>query len=573
MMLAKSYAVKRVVTCFILSTTTTTTTTNTIPPKFRIPTTISSSQQQQQQQQQQQTSSSSSSPSQQNVEIMTRENIRVAVFQRKSTMPTFPSHWAGISGSIENGETPQETAQRELQEETNLVPVLSETAATTTANTTTTTTTNNNVYGEFYPMGGLYLDVPFQVDKKIRVYPFVVHLLGSRNTTNKDNKDNNSNNDDDNNNTIENLLQLKGTEHDRFQFISIPELEALQPTVPGLADAFHRATHGQYMAQSVLPESIWEWSCDRVNGAAALTKQIMTQIIMISIVQEDELLLCQQQQQQQQQSSTIFETIAALRPTMVPIVNVMRTFEELKNKQQESKDSRSGGGGGGDSNEQQQRLLLQDAGRNILNSLDVELERCLQLGADTLAKLYQEAITKATTNSNPAPICFTIATFSRSSTIWKIIQRFLEQNSLERQKHPVTINILCAKSTPGDEGKFMAEDLSAVAKNYKDWVTVTCIGDEILHQSIHQGTVQVVLVGSDCVMEQQVINKVGTKALAETCRRGANVSMISCADRWKLWDDIFPPPLEDIFECVPRNLMDYVLVPEPLERTTQQCSK
>eukprot|EP00956_Cyclotella_meneghiniana_P008284 scaffold11039_cov21-Cyclotella_meneghiniana.AAC.2 len=45
----------------------------------------------------------------------------VAVFRRCCTMPTFPNHWAGISGSIEDtDDSPLEAAMRELEEETNL---------------------------------------------------------------------------------------------------------------------------------------------------------------------------------------------------------------------------------------------------------------------------------------------------------------------------------------------------------------------------------------------------------------------------------------------------------------------
>ena len=104
----------------------------------------------------------------------------------------------------------------------------------------------------------------------------------------------------------------------------------------------------------------------------------------------------------------------------------------------------------------------------------------------------------------------------------------------------------------------MAKDLSDIAAQ----IPVECIEDEVLHQIIRDNQVQVVLVGSDCIMDHQVVNKIGTKALAETCQASSECSIICCGDRWKLWNDEFAPPLEDIFECIPRNLMDQVIVPE-----------
>lgn len=54
------------------------------------------------------------------------EENKVAIFHRQVTMPTFPGHWAAISGSLEINETPLEAAQRELDEETNLKDILSQ---------------------------------------------------------------------------------------------------------------------------------------------------------------------------------------------------------------------------------------------------------------------------------------------------------------------------------------------------------------------------------------------------------------------------------------------------------------
>ena len=61
------------------------------------------------------------------------------------------------------------------------------------------------------------------------------------------------------------------------------------------------------------------------------------------------------------------------------------------------------------------------------------------------------------------------------------------------------------------------------------------------------------------------VNKIGTAQLAFICKQ-AGVPIISSADRWKLWSDVYCPPLEDIFEVIPSELFDHVLVPKIAER-------
>ena len=48
----------------------------------------------------------------------TRDQLRIVVFHRVATMPTFPNHWAACSGSMEENERPWQTSERELREET-----------------------------------------------------------------------------------------------------------------------------------------------------------------------------------------------------------------------------------------------------------------------------------------------------------------------------------------------------------------------------------------------------------------------------------------------------------------------
>lgn len=157
-----------------------------------------------------------------------RDALRIAIFHRCSTMPTFPDRYAACSGSIEFGETPWETALRELQEETNYTSKCRAPSTSLEA--------------------GLYVDVDFVSPRSgkssiIRVYPFVMHVLDDYELT------------------------LKGTEHDDFQWMSVEEVEELDnqcKTVPSLALAFHHATAGRYCSEVTNAER--QWASDKENG-------------------------------------------------------------------------------------------------------------------------------------------------------------------------------------------------------------------------------------------------------------------------------------------------------------------
>jgi 8-oxo-dGTP pyrophosphatase MutT (NUDIX family) len=166
------------------------------------------------------------------------ESLRIAIFHRCSTMPTFPNRFAASSGSIEEGEMPWDTALRELQEETNYTSRNQDDATTTTS-----------IPSSLPPEAGLHIDVDFISPRSgkssiIRVYPFVVHVA-----------------DDD----FE--LSLRGTEHDNFQWMTLAEVEELDRqsmTVPSLALAFHHATRGRYYQQVTNEER--QWASDKENG-------------------------------------------------------------------------------------------------------------------------------------------------------------------------------------------------------------------------------------------------------------------------------------------------------------------
>lgn len=43
--------------------------------------------------------------------------VRVLLLQRGATAPTYPGHWGVVTGYVEAGETPAQTAEREIVEE------------------------------------------------------------------------------------------------------------------------------------------------------------------------------------------------------------------------------------------------------------------------------------------------------------------------------------------------------------------------------------------------------------------------------------------------------------------------
>lgn len=397
------------------------------------------------------------------------DETQVALFRRCSSMPSFPNHWAAISGSIEKHDaSPFAAAVREIGEETNLGELLGDYSHLLTR--------------------GLHVDVPRDETKGvfggrvIRVYPFALRLP-------------------DFDGALWSKIEMRGTEHDQMKVQTISDLlDMKDPCVPSLVRAFHHATYGKYLD---LPLDIKEWEKDRVNGAAHLSRQAV------------ELASAHSQNKVQQLDGdlSIPQQIAMLRPSMVPIVNVMNEFLRLTT------------------------LLSKDVEhikKELLQSLTYEGERCIDLGCETLMKMILES------RSN-----FVVGTFSRSSTLKIILQHTIEKSSSK-------LSVICSKSTPGDEGRLMATDISGAC----------CIPDEEFKQQIIDGKIDIVIVGADCILLEGngVVNKVGTAELATVCKQ-ANVPIVSFADRWKIWEDCYCPPLEDIFELIPSDLFSNVVVP------------
>lgn len=362
---------------------------------------------------------------------------KVAIFHRCNTMPTFPSYWAGISGTIEDGETPHQAAQRELFEETNITKTVAE-------------------------PGGLYLDVLYKDPKRqqqrtIRVYPFVVNIAA------------------------ETSIELRGTEHDSYQLVTVDQLEAMESScVAGLVQAFHHATYGSY-DRSMAPE-VREWARDKENGASVMTTEAL------QILQSDD-----------NGWKTRAGHIAMLRPSMVPIANVMQHVMEN--------------------------------GRESVTTMSLQQDIVESV---TLAIQAIEVL-----ESNKSNEKMTIATFSRSGTLRLLLSPFLERH-----------NIVCGKSSPGNEGELMAKDMDGS----------TCIDDDELLRWLATGKIDLVVVGSDCILPEMnsMINKVGTRELCRIATEN-QVPVFCVADRWKIWKDKFAPPLEaDLFELVPLDLITTV---------------
>ena len=263
-----------------------------------------------------------------------------------------------------------------------------------------------------------------------------------------------------------------------------------------------------------LPDVIRKWEEDRINGASLLARQAVEIATNTYTAKHDDDI--------NHRLPTNAQSIAMLRPSMVPIVNVMYEFTRRVQLNKEGSGK---------------------VGKDILYSLDEEVKRCVDLGVETVLKYYEQW--KLDSSSAIDTGYYTVATFSRSSTLKGILCRVI-------QKQP-GINVLCSQSTPGNEGELMAADIPDAS-----WIP-----DNALIQRIKEGNINLVIIGADCILQNgQFVNKVGTLSLA-TCCKQSKVPIICCADRWKCWEDDYPPALEDIFELIPSSdIIDSVLIPD-----------
>jgi translation initiation factor 2B subunit (eIF-2B alpha/beta/delta family) len=252
-----------------------------------------------------------------------------------------------------------------------------------------------------------------------------------------------------------------------------------------------------------LPQDVRDWESDRINGSAFLARKAV--------------LLANSW-------PTLAQSIAMLRPSMVPIVNAMKEFDERVKDGFDSETVKA----------------------ELIHSLDYEAERCVNLAVDSIFNQYQTQQYQSPSKD------FVIGTFSRSSTLKLILERLLQSVKDINDAQASSIRIVCSKSTPGDEGELMANDIP----------NACCLADNTFQQYVKDGMINIVIVGADCVLSNQlgIVNKIGTRELSQVCKQ-SNIPIKCFADRWKLWDDKYYPPLEGIFEVVPKELFDSIIVP------------
>mmetsp|Transcript_33758 Transcript_33758/g.62187 ORF Transcript_33758/g.62187 Transcript_33758/m.62187 type:complete len:260 (+) Transcript_33758:45-824(+) len=203
---------------------------------------------------------------------------QIALFRRCDTMPTFPNHWAGISGSIEEDDgSPFDAAVRELREETNIGELLRNYYGGSCSGSSSGNVGEEEEEDKLLRKcmkQGLHVDVSsnrskgaFGAGRIIRVYPFALSLpaevVDDHKLLPKEAEGDNSKSSTvgggggggDSTKTGMDIcssqwsnIEMKGTEHDRMKFTTIDEfLDMNEPFVPALKLAFHHATFGSYL--------------------------------------------------------------------------------------------------------------------------------------------------------------------------------------------------------------------------------------------------------------------------------------------------------------------------------------
>jgi translation initiation factor 2B subunit (eIF-2B alpha/beta/delta family) len=231
--------------------------------------------------------------------------------------------------------------------------------------------------------------------------------------------------------------------------------------------------------------------------------------------------------------------LAMLRPSMVTIVNCMNAVQRLPSSERQTQQSKV-------------LLLRQDAAKEVLEDLERETTRSVTHAVDCILQLYRD--------NNQQPLA--MGTFSRSSTLGAILNQVLDHHP-----HVLQLPILCSRSIPGGEGELMAKDLNARIGDMVE--RAVCVDDDEMMGKLVN--LDVLLIGADCILADHsaVINKVGSASLASAVSEnrkkstGKKCHVLCCTDRFKVWDDLFPPPLEeDLFELIPvANHIDQILLP------------
>lgn len=390
----------------------------------------------------------------------------VLVLQRSQDVRSYQGRWACISGSVEEEEQPQAAMWREMCEETGWV--------------------------EGRDLQLVRPGLPIDVDDSpkpgktysFRVHPFLFSLQSG--TTSRDSP------------------QIDW-EHTGYQWVSaegMREMDEGGETVPRLFETLQRVWDPPAMiTDSGLQQRARGLFNDHQRGAAELAKDAA------------ELVL----------AGADAESIAALRPTMVPLVNAARRAAELK--------------AGGDA---------------VQAELAAALDRAAVEAAEALRPYA------------------TVATFSRSSSVVAAVQRIAEREDGSLRA------VFVGASMPGGEGVSAAELISSATgatlarsaqsprdhnSSERDNLAVSVLPDDQLEQRISDRKVDVLVLGADAVLRGgTVVNKAGSARLARACARAVPpIPVVVVADQFKAWDDDCPPCLEEAFEVVPHDLISKVV--------------
>ena len=206
----------------------------------------------------------------------------------------------------------------------------------------------------------------------------------------------------------------------------------------------------QYAIQ--LPKEVRLWERDRINVAANLVRSAVILAAAAAATNTADNT-CQDETYEQ---PNLPLSIAMLRPSMVPIVNVMQGYDRrIQSTMNQAENDK-----------------VKD---DLLHSLDEEIGKCVDLGVETIVRYYNQQQVKKkkkkkkkSSSSLSTSERFTIGTFSRSSTMKNILLRVIQETSKQEDQQSSSsavaeeearINIICSQSTPGDEGKIMASDI------------------------------------------------------------------------------------------------------------------
>ena len=141
-----------------------------------------------------------------------------------------------------------------------------------------------------------------------------------------------------------------------------------------------------------------------------------------------------------------------------------------------------------------------------------------------------------------ADIAGTVMTHSASATVREAVLH----NPPER--------MICTISRPGSEGRALAAELRA------EGLSVELIDDADGPDAVHEA--KLLLLGADTVFRDgSLVNKVGTLAIARAAK-DAGVPVVVACETFKLAPFEPEPPVEDLFELVPAELIDRVVTEE-----------